>query len=96
MYKVDKEKWNKFPADIQLKNIATELSRATQATLHNDEEKRSGAYLRAISLIDASIEDPKWQDRKMLYRLRDSISALYIGNADPAISNFICQQLLIL
>ena len=66
MYKVDQEKWNQFPVNIQLKNIAAELARATKAALYNKKENReriNGAYERAITLIDASISDQKLKDR---------------------------------
>ena len=92
-YKVDQEKWNKFPADVQLKHIAAELSRATSASLHDDNEWASGAYERAITMIDASLEDPQWRDKGLLYRLRDAVAALYIGRVDPAISRFIYSQI---
>lgn len=92
-YKVDQEKWNKFSKDIQLNHIAVELSRATQASLHGNNDWRDGAYERAISMIDASLDDPKWEDKKSLYRMRDALAALYVGKLDPAISNFIYMQI---
>jgi hypothetical protein len=94
MYKVDQEKWNQFPANMQLKNIAAEIARVKSAGLRGDKEKENNAYLRAISLIDASIADTKQQDRKFLYELRDTVSASYAGNVNPAISNFIYNQIL--
>lgn len=93
-YKVDQEKWNKFSKDIQLKHIAAELSRATQASLHGNNDWIEGAYERAISMVDASLDDPQWQDRGMLYQLRDAMAALYVDKANPAISRFVCTQLL--
>lgn len=94
MYKVDQKKWNQFPADIQLKNIAAELARTTSAGLRTDREKENGAYKRAISLIDALIADPKWEAKKPLYQLRDAVSAAFAEKSNPAISNFIYTQLL--
>ena len=93
-YKVDHKKWNSFSKDLQLKHIAAELSRATQAALHNEEEWTRGAYERAISMIDVSLDDPHRKDRHMLYQLRDAVAAMYIGKTDPAISNFIYSQIL--
>jgi hypothetical protein len=92
-YKVDQGKWNNFSKNIQLQHIATELSRATQASLRHEKEWKDGAYERAISMIDASLEDPQWQDRGLLYSMRDTVSALYIGKLDPAISNFVSTQI---
>lgn len=93
-YKVDQKKWNSFLPSLQLKHIATELSRATQASLHGNNDFEKSAYERAISLIDATIEDLRWQDRGMLYRLRDAVAALYAKKIDPAISNFIFLQIM--
>lgn len=94
MYKVNQEKWNQFPSDIQLKNIAAELARARSSGLRGDKEKENNAYLRAISLIDASIADLKSKNKKFLYGLRDAVSASYAEGVDPAISNFIYTQIL--
>lgn len=93
-YKVDKKKWNRFSKSIQLKHIAAELSRATQASLHGNEDWVNGAYERAIGMIDASIEDSKWEEKGKLYSLRDAITALYAEQANPAITNFIFLQIM--
>lgn len=97
MYKVNQEKWNNFSADAQLKNIVAELARATQAALHGkkeNQERINGAYERAISLVDASLADPKIKDKRSFYRLRDAVAALYVSDVDPAVSRFICSQIL--
>jgi len=95
LYKVDQKKWQEFSKDAQLKNIAAEISRATHASLRGEEELVNGAYERAISMIDASLEDPRWADKSLFYELRDAIAALYARKVDPAISNFIYSQLLL-
>ena len=95
-YKVDHSKWHNFPAAAQLQNIAAELSRAAHAGLFNIEEKRVqeiSAYERALALIDASIADPQWKEKRRLYELRDAVAALYVGHGDPALSRFICSEL---
>ena len=97
MYKVDQEKWNRFPVNIQLKNIAAELARATQAALYNKKENReriNGAYERAITLIDASLSDLKIRDKNPLYQLRDAVAALYASDANPALCRFVYNQIL--
>lgn len=96
MYRVNQEKWSQFSRDTQLKNVAAELLRATKASLgvKENEAQKNGAYERALSLIDASIDDPKWQNKELLYQLRDAVAALYVGKADPAISRFIYTKLL--
>lgn len=94
-YKVDRKRWNTFTPKLQLQHIAIELARATKASLRDNKEWRGGAYERAISLIDASIESPLWKRKKFLYQLRDATAALYVGKEDAAISNFIFTQLLL-
>ncbi len=99
MYKPNQQAWEAFPKDVQLGNISAEMVRATKAAQREDRQVRdpkvTGAYERALALIDATIMDPKWSDdRKKLYTLRDAIASLYVGNAGPALSNYICTQLL--
>ncbi len=97
MYKVEEKKWRQFPPDVQLKNIAAELARASHANLYNTESKKEqavSAYERALMLIDASLNDPQWKDREFLHELRDAVAALYVGTADSAISRLISSQLL--
>jgi len=95
MYKVDTQKWHAFSTDMQFKNIAAELERATKAALSNDKELENAAFERAIILLDASITDPKWKNKTKLYQLRDAIAALYTNNVHPAISNLISKQILL-
>jgi len=95
MYKVDEKKWKNFSADTQLKNIAVELSRATNSVLHQKDESFAKSSLeRAISLIDASISDPKWNDKSFLYQLRDAVASLYSQKYDPSLTNFIYKRIL--
>ena len=77
-------------------NIAAEFVRATRAGLYEDaqgEDREKGAYERALALIGASISDPKWQDKTLLYELRDATAALYDKSAHPAVSRFIAGEL---
>ena len=97
MYKVNQEKWNQFSVNIQLKNIAAEIARATQAALYDKKENKEridGSYERAISLIDASLADPKTKEKNALYKLRDAIAALYVSDTDPAVSRLLYSQIL--
>ena len=96
IYKVSQEKWNGFLPNIQLQHIVAELLRATHASLRDEKESEriKGAYERALSLIDASLSDSQWKDKTLLYQLRDAVAALYTGETDPAITRFICSQLL--
>lgn len=94
MYKTDQKKWENFSRNVQLKNIAAEIARATQSALYKKEDSDwfKGAYERAISMIDASLSDVKWQDKNFLYELRDAIASLYVGETDPSLSRFLCSQ----
>ena len=93
-YQVDEKKWRAFSRQQQLQNIAAELTRATSAALHNKEEWREEACSRALSLIDCSIADPKWEDKNFLFQLRDAVAASWTGHSDPAIFRFITTQVL--
>lgn len=100
MYKPNQESWEKFPKEIQLGNIGAELARATKAAQREDEPVRdpkvNGALERALALIDASINDPKWaNDTKHLRILRDAVASLYVGNPGPALSKYIYTQLML-
>lgn len=94
MYKVDQKKWEKFSKSEQLRNIAAEMTRATQTALHKKEniDWINGAYERAISMIDSSINDSKWKNKNYLYKLRNAIASLYAGEIGPSLSDFICFQ----
>ena len=97
-YSVDEQKWRAFPADMQLKNIAAEFSRAAHAGAgisKEQKEQEKGAYERAIALIDAAIADPQWEKGRMfLYRLRDVAGSLYARGGDAAVSRFVGAELL--
>lgn len=99
MYTPNQTAWEQFSKQVQLVNIAAELVRATKAGSREDQTHRdakvTGAYERALALIDASLADPKWRDeRKRLYTLRNAIASLYVGIPGAAISNYISEQLL--
>jgi len=97
MYKIDREKWNRFSPQIQLQHIAVELGRAAQAGLREGNEERrwtEEAYERALVMIDACLDEPQLKERILMYQLRDAIAALYAGDRNPAISRFISFYLL--
>ncbi|TSC62819.1 MAG: hypothetical protein G01um101448_362 [Parcubacteria group bacterium Gr01-1014_48] len=77
-----------------MRNIATELTRATNAGARGQEDLEQEALERSLILVDASLSDPKWGDKKSLYRLRDAVSALYAERSDPALSRYIAEVLL--
>lgn len=79
---------------MQMRHIATELTRATSAGARKQADLEQEALERALVLVDASLADPKWTDKKVLYRLRDALAALYGKHADPALSRYIAEALL--
>ena len=94
-YQVDQQKWEKFPPQTQIRNIAAELARATDAQLHDrDAEWISQALERALAMIDASIEDKQWEQKRFLFGLRDAVADLYAHPTHPAMSRFIMNELL--
>lgn len=94
-YTVDQKKWEQFPWQAQMQNIAAELARVTSAQLHGqDAGWISQGFERALAMIDASIDDPQWKQKRFLFQLRDAVASLYAQPTDPAISRFIMNQLL--
>lgn len=52
-------KWNKFDKKNQILMIGSELDRAKTWLIKKDYEEVRESYLRAIELIDITINDPK-------------------------------------
>ena len=77
-----------------MRHIAAELTRATSAGAREQAELEQEALERSLILVDASLADPKWTDKKALYRLRDALGALYAKHLDPALSRYIAEVLL--
>ena len=83
-----------FSPQMQQRHIAAELSRATAAGLRNNKVLEQESLWRALTLVDASIADPQWEDRAFLLRLREAIAALYAAPVNPALARFIMEDLL--
>lgn len=77
-----------------MQHVATELARATSAGERGQRDLEEEALERSLVLVDASLVDPKWDDKKVLYRLRDALGALYAEHSDPALSRYISEVLL--
>ena len=77
-----------------MRHIAAELTRATNAGARGQVELEQEAMERSLILVNASLADPKWIDKKVLYRLRDALAALYAKHLDPALSRYIAEVLL--
>ena len=87
-----------FARDAQLKNIASEFAHAPSAGLravdHGHVLWQEQAYERALALIDASLDDPKWQDQTLLYELRDAVAALFAEHSNPALCRLVMSYVL--
>lgn len=94
MYSVTQEKWEQFPASVQMQHIAVELARASKAAVCGEHERAHGAHERALALIDASIADDKHTEKRTLYELRDAVASLYAGEDTAAVSRALAGYLL--
>ncbi|OGZ00057.1 MAG: hypothetical protein A2945_00005 [Candidatus Liptonbacteria bacterium RIFCSPLOWO2_01_FULL_52_25] len=71
--------WQQFTRNDQLLAISAEIVRAS-IWEQKDREKFVGALERAFALIDASLDDPRWQSElSELLCLRDEIGKYYCG-----------------
>ena len=93
-YQPNSERWQSFSRDMQLRHIAAELTRATGAGARGQTALEQEALERSLILVDASLADPQWTDKKTLHRLRDALAALYARHLDPALSRYIAEVLL--
>lgn len=76
-----------------MRHIATELSRGASAGARGQSELEQESLERSLLLVDTTLADPKWVDKKPLYRLRDALAALYTEHADPALGCYIAESL---
>lgn len=80
--------------EMRLRHIATELKRAEKASERNEADKLIGAYERILDMLDATIEDKNWEDKKNIFALRDAVATLYSGENHSALSRFFAASLL--
>lgn len=75
------DKWRQFTKNEQFAAIGAEILRAS-IWEDKDKEKFLGALTRALALIDAAIDDPKWENELAapLY-LREEVGRYYAGLA---------------
>lgn len=77
---MDLGRWKNLSARDQLGNIAAEILRA-KSMKNKDLNVYSQMIERAMSLVDASLNDPKWQKNPLaLLILRDELSNAYIDD----------------
>ena len=73
------EKWQAFPKEVQILNIASEFSRIKNWLAKNDEKEVRECLNRAFELIDLTIGDSKWnKGLKELLRFRELLADFYI------------------
>lgn len=73
------ERWRQFTKNDQFAAIGAEVVRAS-IWENKDRPKFLGAIERALALVDASIDDPRWKDELCaLLGLREEIGRYYIG-----------------
>lgn len=77
---MDKEKWQKLSLALQIGNIGSEIAKAKHWEENNDAENKNSAIKRALTLIDLTINDRRWQTRlKEILRLREILADWLIG-----------------
>lgn len=76
------EKWQSFPREKQILNIASEFSRTKFWLLKGEERQALNCLDRIFELLDLTINDPNWQKKGLreMLRLREVLSQFYIEN----------------
>ena len=74
-------RWQTLPLVEQLANVGSDVARA--ARWHGKDHQRcEQAFLRALELLDLTIEDSRWQGRrKELTRAREFLCDAMLGGA---------------
>jgi len=85
------EKWNSLTKDKQILNIGSELMRARNWLVHNNENYKTDCLNRAYELIDLTIDDKKWHRAglKELTRFREIMGDYYLAKEND-INKFNC------
>lgn len=64
----------------QMGHIGSELGRARRRESQNDRQSRDAALIRALDLLDLTLNDRRWQARfRELARFREVVSDWFIG-----------------
>lgn len=76
---LSQDKWNRFDKKNQILMIGSELGRVKTWICRKDYEEARESYLRAIEIIDLTINDPKWKDcLRELLRYKELIAEAYL------------------
>ncbi|KKQ68454.1 MAG: hypothetical protein A2626_00825 [Candidatus Nealsonbacteria bacterium RIFCSPHIGHO2_01_FULL_38_55] len=83
-------RWNNYSKEIQILNIAAELSRTKNWLLKGDAKEAGNCLVRALELTDLTINDRKWRGPclKELLRWRGVLAEFYI-NQNKDVSHFL-------
>ncbi len=83
-------RWNNFTKEVQILNIASELSRTKHWLLDGDKKEAENCLIRALELTDLTINDRKWTGSflKELLRWRGVLAEFYISQ-NKEIDHFI-------
>jgi hypothetical protein len=74
------ERWKKLSCRDQLLHIGSEFERARVWEEKGDSEEVRNALERALTLIDLSIDDPQWRERRYaLWVVRGYVGEFYCG-----------------
>lgn len=74
--------WSRFTLSQQLGNVGSEVSRALRWT-GKDPRLADGALVRALELLDLTIQDPRWRKRlKELLRARELLCDAWLGGKE--------------
>jgi len=74
-----KDKWHKMNLAQQMGNIGSEVYRLINSKEKGDSKSAQTSFIRALELIDLTIEDKRWKGRLFeILRLREIICNFYL------------------
>ncbi len=77
--RVIKDKWHKMSLAEQMGNIGSEVFRLINSKEKSDLKSAQSSFIRALELIDLTIEDKRWKGRLFeILRLREIICNFYL------------------
>lgn len=88
---LNQEKWNSLTKDKQILNIGSELMRARNWLIRNNESYKIASLSRAYELIGLTINDQKWHKAglKELTRFREIMGDYYLSKEND-VDKFNC------
>lgn len=80
-----RERWHTSSHAFQMGSIYTEIARAHDREQRGESALRQGALERALDMLDATLEDPRWRPEPRLReiaRIREFIAGHYLKSDD--------------